>query len=188
MWGKSKNENPGGTDLETAAARVTAEEEKPEETIAADPPSPLDSPEQESLEVPPEVVTAIARAPYAAIARFYHPAFALSDEQAEKLGPKMLPLIRKITDVWIPSWLAGASNRNPELRDAVLALAVTGYVQWMHVQKVMQAEAEAAENAKRVKGERVTEMPIRSDAAPEVAPEVITRVVGARMADGSIVI
>ncbi len=25
MWGKSKNENPGTTDFETAAARVTAE-------------------------------------------------------------------------------------------------------------------------------------------------------------------
>lgn len=202
MWGKNKHENPGGTDFEAAAARVTAEAvtEEPNadaERAAAnygksDLADALQG-ETEKLEIRPEWAVWIARSPYALGAKLWHPAFALSDEQAEKLGPKLLPLIRKVTDVWIPSWLAGASNRNPELTDAVLALAVTGYVQYMHVQKVIQAEAEAAENAKRVKGERVTdpdlafrgiEMPLRSDSAPEPEP----RIIGGRLADGSLVI
>ncbi len=184
MWGKNKNENPGGTDFETAAERVTAEVlPNPEE----EKPGNSNAPEDESadrLEIRPEWAVALARSPYALVAKFYHPAFALSDEQAKKLGPKLLPLIRKVTDVWIPSWLAGASNRNPEMTDAVLALAVTGYAQWMHVQKIQEAERDAADNAKRVKGERVTEMPLRSDPATE--PE--TRIVGDRLADGSLVI
>ncbi len=189
MWGKK--ENPGGSDFESAAARVTAEvlpnpAEDPglyEKRGDGNP----DAPEDESgdrLEIRPEWAVAIARSPYALVAKLYHPAFALSDEQAEKLGPKLLPLIRKITDVWIPAWLAGASNRNPEMTDAVLALAMTGYVQWMHVQKIQESEREAAENAKRVKGERVTEMPLSSDAAAE--PEL--RIVGKRLADGSLVV
>jgi hypothetical protein len=191
MWGsKSKSENQaGGTDFETAAARVTAEAlPNPEDPISFEKPGDGNSnaPEDESgdrLEIRPEWAVFLARSPYALVAKFYHPAFALSDEQAEKLGPKLLPLIRKVTDVWIPSWLAGVSNRNPEMTDAVFALAVTGYVQWMHVQKVMQAEAEAAENAKRVKGEHtntVTEMPLRSEPEPLI--------VGQRAADGSLVI
>jgi len=189
MWGKNKNENPGGTDFETAADRVTAEVlPNPEEDPGfSEKPGDGSSnaPEDESgdrLEIRPEWAVALARSPYALVAKFYHPAFALSDEQAKKLGPKLLPLIRKVTDVWIPSWLAGASNRNPEMTDAVLALAVTGYVQWMHVQKIQETEREAADNAKRVKGERVTEMPLRSDPEPE------ERIVGERLADGSLVI
>ncbi len=191
MWGKNKNENPGGTDFESAAARVTAADmTDPLEAESAEARAAfanaiadgIPGDEGETLEIRPEWAVAIARSPYALVAKFYHPAFALSDEQAEKLGPKLLPLIRKVTDVWIPKWLAGASNRNPEMTDAVLALAMTGYVQWMHVQKIQESEREAAENAKRVKGERVTEMPLRSD------PAVEPRIVGERLADGSLVI
>jgi len=54
----------------------------------------------------------------------------------------------------------------------------------MHVQKIQESEREAAENAKRVKGERVTEMPLRSEPSAEPEP----RIVGQRLADGSIVI
>ena len=192
MWG-SKNQKTdgitsgGGIDFESAAARVTAAEvADPLEAESAEArafvANAMAADEGGELEIRPEWAVAIARSPYALIAKFYHPAFALSDEQAEKLGPKLLPLIRKVTDVWIPKWLAGASNRNPEMTDAVLALAVTGYVQWMHVQKIQESEREAAENAKRVKGERVTEMPLRSDPEPE------PRIVGERLADGSLVI
>jgi hypothetical protein len=194
MWGSKKN--PGGIDFDAAAARVTAEPEpgSDEEVnrnaeFVAD---AIESEESEKLEIRPEWAVLMARAPYAVVARFYHPAFALTDEQAEKLGPKMLPLIRKVTDVWIPSWLAGVSNRNPEVFDAVAALAVTGFIQWQHVQKIQQAETEAAENAKRVKGERVTEMPIRSEPGVEVKDETVAervhRIVGERTADGSLVI
>ena len=66
--------------------------------------------------------------------------------------------------------------------DAVAALAVTGFFQWQTVQKLQQAEAEAAANAKPVRGERVTEMPLR----PE--PGVDERIGGQRLADGSLVI
>ena len=181
MWGaKNKNQNPGGIDFDTAATRVTAEPapESDEEVTrnANEVADAMADAEGETLEIRPEWAVAIARSPYAIVARFYHPAFALTDEQAEKLGPKLLPLIRKVTDVWIPKWLAGVSNRNPEVFDAVAALAVTGYVQWVNVQKIQQAEREAAENAKRVKGEHITEMPARSE------PGVDETIVDARAA------
>src|SRR5258708_28399980 len=189
MWGsKDKKETPGGIDFDSAAKRVTAEvlpnpEEDPglyEQPGDGNPNAAED--EGDRLEIRPEWAVAIARSPYSGIAKFYHPAFALSDQQAERLGPKILPLIRKITDVWIPSWLAGVSNRNPEMSDAVFALAFVGYVQWQTVQKIQQAEAEAAANAKPVRGERVTEMPLRSE------PGVEERIVGERLADGSLVV
>ena len=187
MWGKSKNENPGTTDFETAAARVTAEvlPNAEEDPGLYEKPGDgnLNAPEDETgdrLEIRPEWAVAIARSPYALGAKLYHPAFALSDEQAKKLGPKILPLIRKVTDVWIPSWLAGVSNRNPEISDAVFAMVFLLYVQWQHVQKIQQAEAEAAANAKPVRGERVTEMPLRSEAEE--------RIRGERLADGSLVV
>ena len=189
MWGsKDKKENPGGIDFDSAAKRVTAEvlpnpEEDPGLYEKPGDGNLNNAPEDESgdrLEIRPEWAVFLARSPYALVAKFYHPAFALSDEQAEKLGPKILPLIRKVTDVWIPSWLAGVSNRNPEMSDAVFALAFIGYVQWQHVQRIQQAEAEAAANAKPVRGERVTEMPLRSE------PE--ERIRGERLADGSLVV
>jgi hypothetical protein len=186
---ESPNQNPGGIDFDTAAARVTAEslpnpEEDPglyEQPGDGNPNAPEDE-SSERLEIRPEWAVFLARSPYAIVSKFYHPAFALSDQQAEKLGPKILPLIRKVTDVWIPSWLAGVSNRNPEMFDAVAALAVTGFFQWQTVQKIQQAEAEAAANAKPVRGERVTEMPLRSE------PGVDERIAGQRLADGSLVI
>jgi hypothetical protein len=171
---ESPNPNPGGIDFDTAAARVTAEpapgsdEEvnRNAEFVAA----AIESDEGETLEIRPEWAVLIARSPYAVVASFYHPAFALTDGQAEKLGPKILPLIRKVTDVWIPSWLAGVSNRNPEIFDAVAALALTGFLQWQNVQKIIQAEAEASANAKVVRGEHITEMPLRSEPG-ELAPD-----------------
>lgn len=185
---QSPNQNPGGIDFDTAAARVTAETEDTGVEFAKElrdnvhGSAAAAEDDGETLEIRPEWAVFLARTPYALVSKFYHPAFALSDEQAEKLGPKLLPLIRKVTDVWIPSWLAGVSNRNPEMTDAIAALCVTGYFQYLNVQKIMEAEAEAAENAKPVRGERVTEMPLR----PE--PGVDERIVGQRTADGSLVI
>ena len=137
-----------GGDFEAAAARVTAEVEEVPVPGAAE-----GQPEKEgvSLLIRPEWAVFVGRSLFGVGAKFYHPAFALSDEQAEALGPKLLPLIQKVTDEWVPTWLGSVGNRNPELFDAVAAIAVTGLVQWQYVAKVrkMEAEQAAARQAER---------------------------------------
>jgi hypothetical protein len=143
MSSKSKS-NPNavaGGDFEAAAARVTAIDEHPAE-VSGEVGGPALMVER--FEIQPEWAEAAARFPFALAARFYHPAFALSDEQARTLGPAWLPLIQKYANEWVPTWLGSAANRNPELFNAVMATTVVVFVQWQGVQRAIQAEAEAA--------------------------------------------
>src|SRR5712664_553855 len=105
MWGKKEAKESetqarmtgSGGDFESAAARVSA---------AGDPLPDgarevgAEGAEAEFLEITEEWAEKIVRAPFLALSKVYHPAFELSDEQAKKLGPKALPVIKKATDIW----------------------------------------------------------------------------------------
>lgn len=141
---------PGGIEYEDAAAHVTAQDPLPgsdEEVTANMEDMAAAMMEGETLEIRPEWAAGIARSPFSLVSKFYHPAFALSDAQAQKLGPKIVPLIKKLTDVWIPSWLAGASNRNPEIVDALGAFLIVAWVQYQNVERIRAEEAKARRDA-----------------------------------------
>ena len=173
-WFKDKNEEtenesrPGGTDYETAAARVTAESVSPapgsneeaienaEELIAA-------AEEQEDLVIKPAWAIEAVKGCFYPAAKLIHPAYALTDEQAEKAGPKMQVFLQAIADKYLPVAVGRLANKYPEFWDLAGALGVLYYQQWRAVSKIQAAEEkarrEAGENAKRVAGVRV--MPTR---------------------------
>jgi hypothetical protein len=181
LWPGQSNPSgeTGGEDFERAAARVSAE-------LPADPgPGAAAGGEEEgeSLEIRPEWAVFVARTPFEIGAKFYHPAFALSDEQAYALGPKFLPLMQKVADEWIPRWLGSVGNRNPELFDACAAFAVTAFVQWQHVEKIRQLEA--AERAEAAAAARKPESGVLV-MPPDTAPAPVK--VGNRDEEGRLVI
>lgn len=140
---KPEEQNPmtGGSSFDEAAARVTGVLEPEPAPPSADSETVVVG---ERLEIRPEWAEWFVRQPFEIGARLYHPAFAISDAQAEALGPKVLPLMQKIANEWIPSWLGSVGNRNPELLDAVSAIAVTAFFQWQYVGKIRRLEALAA--------------------------------------------
>ena len=191
LWGKKSETETGnqsqpqaGGSFEEAAARVSAEvpREDAPETAAAE--------EGETLELRPEWGVIIARAPFELVSKFYHPAFALSDEQAEYLGPKLLPLVKKFTDEWIPSWLAGVSNRNPEVTDALGAFLYVGFIQWQYVQKIRKMEARlSAERQQPAERKEAEEFAAKAVASVELPADPPRRPkAGERDKDGVLVI
>lgn len=191
MWFKNKNQetetaspSPHGTDYEAAAARVTAENLEAEEH---DP--ELDAPEgdfveetptaEEQLVIKPEWALATSKACFYPPAKMIHPAYALTDEEAEKVSPKMAAFLQAIADKYAPAMVCRLANKYPEFWDLAGALGVLYYQKWRIVSKLQaeeaRARAEGGENARRVPGVRVMPTP-----APAAASEPT--------ADGAIVI
>ena len=98
---KPEEQNPmtGGSSFDEAAARVTGVLEPEPAPPSADSETVVVG---ERLEIRPEWAEWFVRQPFEIGARLYHPAFAISDAQAEALGPKVLPLMQKIANEWIP--------------------------------------------------------------------------------------
>lgn len=184
MWGrKEQNQeaesHPGGIEFETAAARVTAD--SPE--IAAEIHVAFEG-EEESLLIKPEWAIVAVKGCFYPAAKFIHPAYAVADDEAEKISPQMQVFLQAIADKYAPAAIARIANRYPEFWDLAAALGVLYYQKWRAVSKLVaeetKARAEAGANAKRVEGEVIVMPP------PAEAPE--EKVVGGRMRDGSLVI
>jgi len=185
MWGRKEQKNEEavgspGIDFETAAARVTAA--SPEIAAAAD--AVIDLENEESLLIKPEWAIVAVKGCFYPAAKFIHPAYAVADDEAEKISPQMQIFLQAIADKYAPAVIARVANRYPEFWDLVGAVGVLYYQKWRAISKLIaeeaKARAEAGENAKRVNGEVVV---MRS---PAEAPE--EKIVGQRMRDGSMVI
>jgi hypothetical protein len=165
-----QNQNPGGIDFETAAARVTVEEKvlQPMDQELAD--ELHEAAAGESLIIRPEWALVAVKGCFYPAAKWIHPAYEATDEEAQKAAPQMQAFLQTIADKYAPAMIARLANRHPEFWDLVAALGILYYQKWDAVTRIMAAEADAAERAKRVKGERVdgvTEMPLRSEQSEE---------------------
>ena len=176
MWFKKDNKEaehenrPGGIDYEAAAARVTAEEPELEEvdpTVAefAETVAAAEEP-KESLIIKPEWAQAALKACFYPPAKMVHPAYALTDEEAERVSPKMATFLQAVADKIAPAVVCRLANKYPEFFDLAGALGVLYYQKWRIVSKLQleEARARAAENAKRVAG--IAVMPSRADGDP----------------------
>ena len=180
MWGKKSSEEQAadrGTagSFEDAAGRVSAlpgsdaevteSAEAVAEAMAGD----------DRFIIRPEWAEAGARLIFLPAAKFSHPAYALSDAEAQTISPQIGALMQAIADKYAPALVGRVANKHPEFFDAAAAVTVLYWQKWRTVQRLQREEAEARARA----GE---------DAKP-AAPFAVPRPpVGERTADGALVI
>src|SRR6267378_5599353 len=190
MWGKKeqKEENqsrPGGIDFDTAAERVTAEVEEPDEhelAVDEDIAAVLaGKPDEEALIVKPKWALRVSKGCFYPAARWIHPAYSLNDQEAEKINPEMQAFLQAAVDKYMPAAVSRVASRFPEMWDLLAVLGVLYYQKYQVVKKLIAEEAKAAENAKRVAGSHIAVMP-----APQ-AEEPEEKIVGQRLRDGTLV-
>jgi hypothetical protein len=179
LWGqKQENSAEAGGSFEEAAARVTAgaEQAHTPDTGGALPD------EEESLAIRPEWAEAAARICFLPAARLSHPAYSLTDEEAEIITPKMLAFLQAVADKYAPAMLGRVANKYPEFFDLTAALGVLYWQKWRYVSRVRQMEA--SERAEKEAGHKPAP---ESVDLPGVSLPLRPKV-GARTADGALVI
>jgi len=189
VWFKSKNQNqeaasgPGGIEFDAAAARVTAADPL---IAAAAATTAIEEDADEALIIKPEWAIAAVKGAFYPAEKFLHPAYAVDDEEAAKVSPKMQVFLQSLADKYAPAAISRLANRYPEFWDLAAALGILYYQKWRIVSKLIaqeeKARAEAGENAKRVNADVV----VMPSPAPIEEPE--RKIVGERLSDGSLVI
>jgi hypothetical protein len=146
LWDKKKLESESaetGGDFEQAAARVTAESPALDAVAGEALPGGV----EDRLEVRPEWAQAAARLCFLPAARLSHPAYALTDEEAEKISPQIQALLQAVADKYAPALVGRVANKHPELFDAAAALGVLYYQKWRMVSHLRTLEAVEREKA-----------------------------------------
>jgi hypothetical protein len=176
LWGKGKpNSAEAGGDFEAAAARVTVAEQVSDVAATAEAAAHGDR-----LEIRPEWAEAAARLCFLPAARLSHPAYALTDEEAQTISPQIQALLQAVADKYAPALVGRVASRHPELFDAVAALGVLYWQKWRYVSKLQAAEL--AEAAAKADGEATPPVP-----APVISLPVRPKV-GERDETGALVI
>src|SRR6266478_908109 len=115
MWGRNKkNQNdetaarPGSIDYESAAARVTAADPL---IAAAAATTVIEEDANEALIVKREWAIDAVKGCFYPAARWIHPAYAVDDAEAEKVGPKMQKFLQIVADKYAPAAIGRLANR-----------------------------------------------------------------------------
>lgn len=151
MWGLrgKKKESGAGSPLEEAARQVVVPDPKPAEpepaSVEAGRP-PLPSP----LIIKPEWAHGTVKLVFAPACRWHHPAWCVTDEEAERATPAMRDFLQAVADRYVPEVLARfiseADQKHPELLALFYAMAGLTMLKYRQVSAAM-AEEEAARSA-----------------------------------------
>lgn len=162
----SAAETGGNSEFEEAAARVTAAESSPSPDASAQPEG--EQGESERFIIREEWAEGASRLLFLPPAKFIHPAFALDEEEAQIVGPKMQSFLQAVVDRYeylIPGWTKRLSNKFPELTELLGVVAVLGYHKYKLVKRLRAEEAEAraraGEGARNVTPTPTAEEPAR---------------------------
>jgi hypothetical protein len=195
LWGqKSETEsqsNPqAGGSFEEAAARVTAEpvpgSDEEVTRNAAELAGAVE--EGDSLAIRPEWAEAAARLCFLPAARLSHPAYSLSDEEAEQISPKMQAFLQAVADKYAPAMLGRVANKYPEFFDLTAALGVLYWQKWRYVSKLRQWEAEQEREAAAKARASEAAPAVVSVELPATPPPRSRPKVGERTEEGALVI
>jgi hypothetical protein len=180
LWGQkseTENQSPVGGSFEEAAARVTAEQPfDPMREVLEEGKTEAG---EDTLLIRPDWAEGVARLCFFPAARLSHPAYALTEEEAEIISPKMQAFLQAVADKYAPTALGRVANKYPEFFDLTAALGVLYWQKWRYVSKLRQMEA--AERAEREASEQAGR-PVAVESLPP-RPKV-----GERTADGALVI
>jgi hypothetical protein len=141
-------------EFDRIAAEVAAETAAPVDDEPQDGPEP-----PERFIVSDEFAREFVKMPFAALAKFVHPGFAISDEEAEHGArihrglvmqimpaprPPMQVCLQELADKYAPAMLAKMADNHRPLLTLIVAMSALGYAKWQTV-----AAIAATENAAR---------------------------------------
>lgn len=173
--GKESSKTEAGGEFEQAAARVTAEAEVEAGRVAG--PEELAAGE-DRLEIRTEWAEAASRACFFPAARLWHSAYALTDEEAEVISPKMQAFLQAVADKYAPAAIGRVASKYPEFFDLTAALGVLYWQKWRFVTKMRALDA----------AERAQKEADKKPATPETIDIPVRPKVGERTEDGALVI
>jgi|SRR5579859_1498313 len=144
MW-RNSDKKPVGTDpvFEAAAARVTAEPVPgSDEEVSRNASQVAGAMSEEKMIIREEWAEGAARLCFLPAARLLHPAYALTDEEAESISPQMQAFLQAVADKYAPALLARLAGKYPEFFDLAAAVAVLHYQKWKLVSHIRAVEAQ----------------------------------------------
>jgi hypothetical protein len=137
--------------------------------------------EGDALVIRPSWADAAARLCFVPAARLAHPAYALTDEEAEVISPKMQAFLQAVADKYAPAAFSRVANKYPEFCDLTAALGILYWQKWRYVSKLKQMEAAERAEAERAAAAHPRGFP--GEVQPPARPKV-----GERDEDGVLVI
>jgi hypothetical protein len=147
------SERPGQDEFDRIAAEVAAETAVPVSAEVVPGPE-----EPERFIVSDEFAREFVKMPFAALAKFVHPAFAISDEEAEHGArmhrglvlqimpaprPPMQVCLQELADKYAPAMLAKMADNHRPLLTLIVAMSALGYAKWQTVAAIAAAEKAA---------------------------------------------
>jgi hypothetical protein len=116
---------------------------------------------EEKFQIQPKWAIGATKALFVPLAKYQHPAWALSDEEAETVRPEMQTFLQAMFDRYVPSLLNSWASKHSEFTNLFLALGTLLYVKAKQVNESV-AQAEALN--------KVIEMPEPSDTEVKAEP------------------
>lgn len=179
MWKRKdqENQNPGtvGGEFDKAASEVTAQTEMPPSDVRQVIGAHME--EEEKFIIREEWAEDCARLCFKPLAKAIHPAYALTDDEAETISPKMQAFLQALCDKIAPPLIARMANKYPELFDLGAALGVLYYQKYRFVSRLRAIEARIhKENAEKLAANRGDSAPVDISSAspsPDLASAVI---------------
>src|SRR6266568_3649247 len=90
---------------------------------------------------------------FSPLAKYSHPAWEVTDEEAQLVSPKMQVFLQNLIDRYIPQFLSRFAAKNKELSELAGALAMLYFIKRRQVSRILKVEA-ATERAKKDEGKR----------------------------------
>src|SRR6266704_996417 len=90
----------------------------------------------------PEWAAFAVKASFIPLEKLDHPSWKLSDEEAERVSPKLIVFLQAFADRYIPEIIARLANRNEELLALIAAYGALLIMKGKYVRTVKKAEAE----------------------------------------------
>lgn len=99
---------------------------------------------EEKLKVEPAWAVKCAQAFFWPLAKYDHPAWTLTDEEAQKISPDIERFLQAVSDRYFPGWASHLYLRHRELWNFLSALVLLYYAKYKVVEAVRRAEQKAA--------------------------------------------
>lgn len=90
--------------------------------------------------IQPRWARGAVKACFVPLAKYQHPAWALTDDEADKIAPEMQTLMQATFNRYVPSVLNDWAAKHTEIANLMVGLVSLYYVKYQMVQKAMLAE------------------------------------------------